>query len=292
MRADPREYQIVAPGSLRSVAQMLSEEPGKWTPIAGGTDLMVLYAAGKLGARNLVSIWNLPEMRGIEVTPNEVRIGAACTYSDLQNHEIVKQELSMLAGAASWTGGVANQNRGTLGGNIANASPAADSLPVLLAYEATLELYSLRGVRQVPYDEFHLGYKRHALAPDELIRTICLPRKTNGTVSYCRKVGARNAQAISKVCIAGLARIANEVIQEVRIGMGSVAPIPVRLKTTEQKLLGERVGPELIEMARQTVAEQIQPIDDIRSTAEYRSAVAANLVAEFVQRLCADAGWR
>jgi len=289
MRADPREYQLVAPGSLRSVAQLLAEEPGKWTPIAGGTDLMVLYAAGKLGARNLASIWNLPELRGIEVIPNEVRIGAACTYSDLQKHKIVKSEFAMLSQAASWTGGVANQNRGTLGGNIANASPAADSLPALLAYDASLELYSVRGARQIAYAEFHLGYKKHVLAPDELIRTICLPRKTNGTVNYCRKVGARNAQAISKVCIAGLARIADQVIEEVRIGMGSVAPIPARLKKTEQKLLGKRVGPELIEMARQTVAEQLQAIDDIRSTAEYRNAVAANLVAEFVQKLCVEA---
>lgn len=290
MRADPREYQLVTPGSLNSVAELLAEEPGKWTPIAGGTDLMVLYAAGKLGARNLVSIWNLPEMRAIEVTPNEIRIGATCTYSDLQKHKIVKSEFVMLSQAASWTGGVANQNRGTLGGNIANASPAADSLPALLAYDASLELYSLRGVRRVPYDEFHLGYKRHALAAGELIRTICLPRKTNGTVSYCRKVGARNAQAIAKVCVAGLARIADGIIEEVRIGMGSVAPVPVRLKMTEQKLLGKRVGPELVEVAKGTVAEQIEPIDDIRSTAEYRNAVAANLVTEFVQKICVEAG--
>src|SRR5215470_16655905 len=222
MRADPREYRLVSPGSLREVAALLVAEPRRWIPIAGGTDLMVLYAAGKLGAANLVNIWDLPELRRIEVTPNVLRIGAACTYSDLQKHEVIKNEFSMLASAASWTGGIANQNRGTLGGNIANASPAADSLPALLAYDATLELYSIRGVRQIPYAEFHLAYKKHSLADDELIRTICLPRKTNGTVSYCRKVGARNAQAISKVCIACLARIANGMIEDARIGIGSV----------------------------------------------------------------------
>jgi CO/xanthine dehydrogenase FAD-binding subunit len=292
MRVDPREYNLVSPGSLRDVAGLLAAEPGRWTPIAGGTDLLVLYASGKLAARNLVNIWNLPELRGIEVTPSEVRIGAACTYTDLRKHEIVKNELSMLASAASWTGGVANQNRGTLGGNIANASPAADSLPALLAYDASLELYSVRGLRQIPYSEFHSGYKKHALAPDELIRTICLSRNTKGAVSYCRKVGARNAQAISKVCIAGLARIANGMIEEVRIGVGSVAPIPLRLKKTEQALLGKPVSPELIEEARQSVAEQIQPIDDIRSSAEYRGAVAANLVAEFVRKLRWEAGQR
>jgi len=292
MRASPCEYNLVSPGNLHDVAALLAAEPGRWTPIAGGTDLMVLYASGKLAARNLISIWNLPELRGVEITANEVRIGAACTYSDLQKQEIVRSEFAMLARAASWTGGVANQNRGTLGGNIANASPAADSLPALLAYDATLELYSARGVRQVPYSEFHRGYKKHALAPDELIRTICLPKNTKGMISYCRKVGARNAQAISKVCIAGLARVTNGMIEEVRIGVGSVAPIPMRLRKTEQALLGRQVSLELIEKARRTVAEQIQPIDDIRSTAEYRGAVAANLVAEFVRTLCSEAGQR
>ena len=289
MRADPREYTFVAPDSLREAAALLADEPGQWTPIAGGTDIMVLYAAGKLAARKLISVWNLPELRRIEVTPEVVRIGAACTYSDLLRHEIIVREFPMLASAASWTGGIANQNRGTLGGNIANASPAADSLPALLAYEARIELYSVRDVRQVPYTEFHFGYKKHALAPDELIRNICLPRKAAGYVSYCRKVGARNAQAIAKVCVAALAKIGGGVIEDVRIGVGSVAPVPLRLKETERTLLGKKVAPGLVESARRTVAQQIKPIDDIRSTAEYREAVAENLVTEFVEKLCSEA---
>jgi CO/xanthine dehydrogenase FAD-binding subunit len=250
--------------------------------------VMVLYAAGKLTARKLVSVGNLAELRRIEVIPDEVQIGASCTYSDLQKHETILREFPMLASAASWTGGVANQNRGTLGGNIANASPAADSLPALLAYEAKLDLFSVRGVRRVPCTEFHFGYKKHALAPDELIRNICLPRNTAGYISYCRKVGARNAQAIAKVCVAALGKMSNGVIEDVRIGMGSVAPVPLRLKETERALLGKEAEPTLVEGARRTVAQQIQPIDDIRSTARYREAVAANLVAEFVEKLCAE----
>src|SRR5262249_7641181 len=133
MRADPREYRLVSPDSLRAVARLLADEPGRWTPIAGGTDLMVLYAAGKLTARSLVNIWNLPELRQIELTPDEVRIGAACTYSDLQKHEIVKNEFSMLAKAASWTGGVSNQNRGTLRGNIWKPCPGGGAFAGLLS---------------------------------------------------------------------------------------------------------------------------------------------------------------
>src|SRR6478752_7110846 len=154
MRSNPAEYQLVAPASLQAVVSLLAAEPGAWLPIAGGTDLMVQYAAGKLPARKLVSIWNLSELRRIEVLPDEIRIGAGCTYTDLREHEIVQREFSLLELAATWTGGIANQNRGTLGGNIVNASPAADSLPALLVYEAELILVSVRGERRLPYVGF------------------------------------------------------------------------------------------------------------------------------------------
>ncbi len=287
MRADPTDYELVSPDSLQAAAVLLAKEPGEWAPIAGGTDLMVLYASGKLTAKRLVNIWNLEGLRQIEITPEELRVGAACTYSDLRGHEVIAGEFPLLASAASWTGGIANQNRGTLGGNIANASPAADSLPALLAYEAQLILFSVRGERQIPYSEFHLGYKKLALAPDELIRAICLPRKYKNYISYGRKVGARNAQAISKVCIAGLGKVNSGVIEDVRIWMGSLAPVPLRLRGTERALNGKKADVALVEVVRRTVADQIQPIDDIRSTSRYRTAVAMNLVAEFVEKLCA-----
>jgi CO/xanthine dehydrogenase FAD-binding subunit len=288
MRADPREFALVAPGDLRSVLALMDREPGVWTPIAGGTDLMVLYSAGKLAARKLVSIWNLPQLRDIEVLPQEIRIGAGCTYSGLREHETLRRELPMLATAASWTGGIANQNRGTLGGNIVNASPAADSLPALLVYEATLVLVSARGEREVPYVEFHRGYKDHALQAGELIRTIRIPRRYSGYFSYTRKVGARRAQAISKVSIAALAKVEDGTITDARIAVGSVAPVPLRLAETEKVLIGRRPDPGLGEIAAQTIARQIRPIDDIRSSANYRSAVTANLVTEFLRGLCRE----
>src|SRR6202171_4541454 len=129
MRSNPTDYQLVAPAGVHAGLSRRAEEPGGWLPIAGGTDVMVQYAAGKLPARRLVSIWNLPELRRIEVTADEIRIGAGCTYTDLRERESGGSEFPLLAVAARWTGGVANQNRGTIGGNIVNASPAADSLP-------------------------------------------------------------------------------------------------------------------------------------------------------------------
>jgi putative cofactor-binding repeat protein len=288
MRSDPAEYRLVSPGNLQAVLSLLAGEPAQWLPIAGGTDLMVLYSAGKLPNRKLINIWNIPELRQIEVFPDRIRIGAACTYTALREHDLVSREFPLLAMAASWTGGIANQNRGTLGGNIANASPAADSLPALLVYDAELTLISVRGERRVDYRSFHTGYKQTALGADELIRDISLPRRFSGFVSHARKVGTRNAQAISKVCLAALGQIANGTIRDVRLALGSVAPVPLRLNETEQALSGKRIELSLIDAARKNVVKEIRPIDDIRSTARYRAVVAGNLVAEFLAKLAGE----
>jgi len=285
MRADPVEYELVAPGTLSDILSLLAHEPKTWLPIAGGTDVMVQYASGKLAQKKLVSLWNLPELRFIDVSDAEIRIGAGCTYTDLRQHEAVRREFPLLATAARWTGSIANQNRGTLGGNIVNGSPAADSLPVLLAYEAELILVSVRGERRVPYTTFHTGYKKSVLANDELIRTVCLPRRFANYVSYSRKVGARNAQAISKVCLAALGCLDQAVISDVRIAIGSVASIPLRLPNTENAVKGKAIDSDLILAARTAAIAEIQPIDDIRSTAAYRAAVSGNLVVEFLKAL-------
>jgi CO/xanthine dehydrogenase FAD-binding subunit len=289
MRSDPADYELVAPANLQAAVALLADDPGRWLPIAGGTDLMVQYAAGTLRARKLVSIWNLPDLRRVEILPSEIQIGAGCTYTDLREHAVVRDEFPLLARAATWTGGIANQNRGTLGGNIANASPAADSLPVLLAYGADLILISVRGDRRLAYRDFHAAYKETKLAPDELIRAVCLPRRFAGYVSHARKVGTRNAQAISKACLAALARLEGGVVHDVRIAVGSVAPVPLRLSETERTLERKRIEPSIVALARKTAAAEIRPIDDIRSTARYRAAVVSNLVAEFLEKLSAPA---
>jgi CO/xanthine dehydrogenase FAD-binding subunit len=287
MRADPADYRLVSPGALREVLSLLADEPNEWMPIAGGTDVMVLYSAGKLPNHKLIDIWNIQELRQIEILADKIRIGAACTYTALRKHEIVSQEFPLLSIAASWTGGIANQNRGTLGGNIANASPAADSLPALLVYDAELTLVSVRGERRLRYRDFHSGYRQTALAADELIRDITLPRRFAKYFAHARKVGARNAQAISKVCLAALGQVKDGTIQDVRLALGSVAPIPIRLHETEYALAGKRIEPSLLETLRKSVANEIRPIDDIRSTARYREAVAGNLAVEFLDNLAA-----
>ena len=173
-----------------------------------------------------------------------------------------------------------------------NASPAADSLPALLVYEAELLLISARGERRVPYSNFHVDYRKTQLAPDELIRAVCLKRHFSEYYAHARKVGARNAQAIAKVCLAALGRLVDGVVEDIRLAMGSVAPVPIRLPETERIIKGKRIDPKLVQSARTTASSEIRPIDDIRSTARYRAAVAGNLVAEFLEQLSAGGNKR
>jgi CO/xanthine dehydrogenase FAD-binding subunit len=285
MRSYVPAYEMRTPATLAETLATLAREPGVWRPFAGGTDLMVLLEAGKLSHRRFLNIWKLPELRDITVSEESVAIGALATYTDIQNHPVLAAEFPLLCRAAAETGSVATQNRGTLGGNIANASPAADSPPALIVYDASLELISAAGSRWVPYDGFHTGYKKMLLRPDELVARIRLPRDKINWIQHYAKVGTRKAQAISKVCLAAAVRIEASAIRDVRIAFGSVAPTVVRAKASEAALRGVRLTPNAIEAARAALAHDIAPIDDIRSTARYRLRVAQNLLVEFLKSL-------
>jgi CO/xanthine dehydrogenase FAD-binding subunit len=285
MRGNAAAHNLVAPGSLGAVLDLLAAEPGTWTPIAGGTELMVAFAAGRLKAPKLVSLWGIPDLRSIEITAGSIAIGAATTFLDLRKHPVIATELPLLALAASWIGSVANQTRATLGGNLVNGSPAADSSPALLAYDAEIEVISIRGARRIPYSEFHTGYKRHVLATDELLYAIHVPGRFARHKQYLRKVGTRRAMAIAKVAIGGTALLEHGVIQEIRLGAASLAPHPIRLLRTEEALLGKAVTHETALAARQALLAEVRPVDDIRSTADYRRCVAANLLNEYLLEL-------
>jgi len=285
MRAYLPSYELTVAATLQDALGVLAKEPGVWRPFAGGTDLMVLLEADKLPHKNYLNIWNLKELRGIEVTASQVTLGALTTYTEVQQEQVLQKEFPMLCQAASETGGLAIQNRGTLGGNIVNGSPAADSPPALLVYDAEVELVSLKGARWVPYHQFHTGYKQMVIAPDELLTRIRLPRTTEQLQHYYRKVGTRKAQAISKVCFAGVARVSGERIEDLRIALGSIAPVPLRCVQTEEALRGHELTEATIDRARAVLANEIVPIDDIRSTSNYRHQVSLNLLEDFLQQL-------
>ena len=289
MHSDPTQYALTAPPTLVEALTLLAQDPGRHTPIAGGTELMVALAAGRLTQKSLLSINHLPELRFIHATDASITIGANATFTDIRRNSTIARDLPLLTQSASWTGSIANQNRATLGGNLANASPAADTPPALLVYDAVVTLISSTTTRILPYSDFHLAYKRTALQPDELLHSITIPRAYTRHQHFIRKVGTRNAQAISKTALAAVASLENQTLQEIRLAAASLADRPIRLHATESALQNASLAPEhsptTLRLARAALASESLPIDDIRSTARYRSAVAANLLEQFLRSL-------
>jgi CO/xanthine dehydrogenase FAD-binding subunit len=285
MRSNVAAFDLQTLPTLEATLKFMAREPGVWKPLAGGTDLMVLFEAGTLYHHKYINIWHLTEMRGIAESAEYVRVGALTTYTQILNNATLQREFPLLCRAASETGSTATQNRGTIGGNIANASPAADSPPALLVYDAELELVSSTGARWIPYGEFHTDYKKMKMGEMELIRSIRLPRGKSHWRQHYRKVGTRRAQAISKVCLAVAADVCEQQLRDIRIAFGSVAPTVIRCTGTEQELRGRTPDTATIRRARETLAQEIAPIDDLRSTARFRLRVAQNLLEEFLVML-------
>jgi len=262
---------LLEPKSLRDALQMLRDE-GSLVPMAGCTDLYVTLNFGTLIATRFLNLWPIAALRRIEARDGMLSIGALATYTAIIESPLVRRGLPMLAAAAREVGGPQIQNRGTIGGNVANASPAGDTLPVFAAADAVVFLASADGERSVPFTAFYTGYRQSVMRSDEIITSIGIPRVRGR--QWFRKVGTRAAQAISKVVMAGVAPPDDEAP---RVALGSVAPTVVRLPSTEAALAR---GASIAE-AQRILSEEIAPIDDIRSTAEYRRRVAANLLARF-----------
>jgi CO/xanthine dehydrogenase FAD-binding subunit len=286
----PVEPPVVSPHSLAEALDAVAD--GRTRPIAGGTDLMVALT-GDLGEppERVVDLWGLDELRGITVGGDGIVLGALTTYTEIRRSALCREHLPGLVEAAATIGAAQIQNRGTLGGNIANASPAGDTLPVLLALDASFVLASARGERTVPANEFWTAYRQTALAPDELVARIEVPFARGREIRF-RKVGTRRAQSISKVVMAvawrdgaGAGSQAHEW-RDVRVAVGSVAATPVRAAATEAAMEGRAPNPEMADLASETLAGELHPIDDVRSTAEYRRVVAARVL----HRITREAG--
>jgi CO/xanthine dehydrogenase FAD-binding subunit len=299
----PAEPPVDTPRSLADAYALLAaaarpvgggipspEDPPRLTPLAGGTDVMVRIT-GEIGEPpvRLLDLWRLDELRGINSDGEAITLGALTTYTDIRRSAACREHLPALVEAAATIGAAQIQNRGTLGGNIANASPAGDTLPVLLALDAQIDVGGSRGERTIPAAKFWVAYRRTALAPDELILRVRIP-VAGGREARFRKIGTRRAQAISKVVIALAWRerdgVSGRGWSDVRLALGSVADRPIRAGATESLLEGRAPIPETADAAAASLAAEIAPIDDVRSTADYRRAVAARVL----HRLIRDAG--
>jgi CO/xanthine dehydrogenase FAD-binding subunit len=263
------------PRTLDEALSILGARLQAVLPIAGCTDLMVALNARTLNHREFLDLWPINELRGIDDRGEFIRIGALTTYSQLIHSPLVKQHAPALA--------VQIQNRGTIGGNIANGSPAGDSLPVLFAGNAELEIRGIHGRRTIPITRFYIGYRTNVLEPGEIITAIHLPKLCEGERSAFLKVGTRRAQAISKVMLGAYWRFKGGVIETLSLSYGSVAPTVIRARTAESFLTGKRLTPELPAQALVSLNQDLSPITDLRSTAEYRLRVAGNLLAKVLR---------
>jgi len=251
-----------------------------WMVLAGATDLMV-SAGHRPEPAGILDLWRLRELCGIEAGEGAVAIGAGATWSEVERHPVIRERLAPLALAAREIGALQIQARATLGGNVGTSSPVGDSLPVLLALDATLEVASARGRRRVPYREWCTGYRTTQLGPDELIVSATLPLPGASTRTTWRKVGTRRAQSISKVMGAAAIELDGDTVVAARVALGAVADRPIRIAAVEDAVRGQRLGPAAAEAARAALRAAIRPIDDVRSTAAYRRQTAENLVARF-----------
>ena len=268
MRPPVSALTLHEPATLREALRLLRDE-APLTPLAGCTDVFVQFNFGQMHSRAFLDLSRLAPLRRIGLERGVLRIGALATYTEIIRSAAVQRHLPMLVAAAREVGGPQIQHRGTLGGNIANGSPAGDGLPVLAAADAVLPPASADGERRVPFTGFYTGYRASVLRPDELIVAVEVPPVEG--VQWFRKVGTRAAQAISKLVMAAVRA------DRPRIALGSVAPTVVRLPRTEAAL----AAGQGLAAARRTLAEEISPIDDLRSSADYRRTVAGNLLARF-----------
>jgi CO/xanthine dehydrogenase FAD-binding subunit len=281
----PAEPPIDTPRHLFEAYERLAAGPTR--PIAGGTDVMVAIT-GELGPipERMLDLSRIDALRGISLEANGLVLGARTTYTEIRRSALVREHLPALVDAAATIGAAQIQNRGTLGGNIANASPAGDTLPILLAADAVILAGGQRGEREIPANEFFVDYRKTALAADELILQVRFPLPPGRQVRF-RKVGTRRAQAISKVVLALAWRdLGARAWSDVRVALGSVAATPIRAAATEAVLEGARPTPQVVDLAAETLAQELRPIDDVRSTADYRRTVAARVL----HRLLRDAG--
>lgn len=280
---------LLIPANLAEALRLMAGEQTRGVPLAGGTDLMVQWeAAVRPPPPRAISVKHLPELKGITERAEWLEIGAAVTHAELRRSALVRTHAVSLSEAAATVGGAQIQALGTLGGSIANASPAGDLAPSLLVADASVVVASARGERTMALEKFFLGYRKIDLQPDELIVRFLVPRMKPGEREGWRKLGPRAAQAISKVMGSYRGRAEGGVVKSLAVALGSVAPTAVRLRGLEQWIVGRPLDEATLAEAEQRAAGEVKPIADIRSTAEYRQWVSGRLVRGFLEQLAAN----
>jgi CO/xanthine dehydrogenase FAD-binding subunit len=283
VRGDAALVEVSRPRSEKEAVAAAAKEGA--LPFAGGTDIMVLWNIGHYAGRSIVDLSGVSEWAKIAKMKEGVSLGSLVTHTMIRRSKDIQSRFPLLVQACATIGALQIQNRGTIGGNLANASPAGDTFPPLAVYEPTIVAVSSRGRRVIPFGKFFAGVKKSTLAPGELIAAVELHDVRKPSRTYFRKVGTRAAQAISKTVASGLLWLAKDgTVEELRFALGSVAPTVRRLAAAEAYLKGKKLTPDAISAACALVEKDISPIDDIRSTRDYRLAVSRNLLRDFLSK--------
>lgn len=280
---DGYKRQICFPDTLDELFRLQQQYPDAHL-MAGGTDLLVTLRHGPQDKRTIICLERIAELRRIdELDDGSVSIGATATFSTIARNTLLQERYPLLTQAAATVGGPAIRNMASIGGNIVTASPAADSLPALYLLDARLELRSVTGYRTVAMDAFILGPRRTMLQPAEVISRIILPPATDWSIQRFEKVGRRKSLAIAVASLAAALRLAADgSVAEARFAWGSVGPTVLRCAEAEQALIGKPLTEESLNTAALLAQQAVQPIDDIRASAEYRRTVAGNLLLRLV----------
>ena len=288
MRGDPSTMEVLRPKAAREAVRLLARHP-EAIPLAGGTDFMVSWNAGQRNGKTILDLSSIKEWARIRSGKDGLRIGTLVNHWQLQNHATVQREFPLLVDACATIGGVQIQIRGTLGGNIANGSPAGDTFPPLAVYQALVHTVSPGGGRTISFADIFTGVKKTSLGPSELIESIeipVLPSRPRRQMFW--KVGTRAASAISKTVAAGLLWVKKDgSVRELRFALGSMAPTVRRLRHVEAFIVGKKPAGKILDQACALLEKDVAPIDDIRSTAAYRLEVSKGLLRSFL-----DPGYR
>ncbi|WP_258358591.1 FAD binding domain-containing protein [Moorella sulfitireducens] len=283
------EFQYLEGQDLDQVLAWLAEYREKARILAGGTDLLVKMKLGHVQPEYIIYIKKIAALNYIQYDTGNLKIGATTTLSQIERHETIKGYYSALYEAVRSMAAVAVKNMGTIGGNLGNASPAADTAPPLLVYDASLKIASKEGVREIPITEYFVGPGKSVLAPNELLLEISIPEIEADTGSSFLKLG-RVAADIAKINVAVCLKRSGRTCTSCRIAFGSVAPIPMRVREAESLLEGKELTEDLITLAARAGAAEIKPITDNRSTREYRLKVSRVILEEALRAAWQRAG--
>ena len=279
--------QYFAPQKTEEALEILSRYGKEIKVIAGGTDLLVQYYDRLYEINSWLDLKNIKELKKIRISKNQIEIGAMVTHAQLEKSEDIKKYFPILSQAAADIGSPQIRNRGTIGGNIVNASPAGDLLAPLMAYDAQFRLFSIQGEKIVPAEEFFIGPKKTILEPAQLLTRIILPLPSERTYGCWIKIGKRKALIIATITLALVVEMDedNKTVKDVRTCLGSVAPTPIEIKEIRKKMIGKKFNQLDFNQLGQIVEDKISPIDDIRGTREYRKDVAKNIMINALEEI-------